>query len=210
MTILILSGQARSGKDTFGTMLSEYMYEFCGKQFIMMAYAYELKIRVQKDFDLSWDQLWGDLKEIPDSRYPKRDKENEFWTPREILQDYGEFFRTINNNFWVDHLFKIIDEKGYNNVVITDARHLNEIEPLNERDGYHIRVHRNERGVVHNPNHISETALNGKDIKIDFTIDNNGSIEDLYNIAKSVVNTIITLEDVKSNKKIKRGIIKNG
>ena len=69
--ILGMMGKARSGKDSAANMLGEELFNTTRKKFIMMAYAHELKLRVQKDFDLSYEQLWGDEKEIEDKRYPK-------------------------------------------------------------------------------------------------------------------------------------------
>ena len=122
--IVGVSGKARSGKDTFAEMLAESLQTETGKAYVMMAYAHELKLRVQKDFDMSYEQLWGDEKEIPDKRYPKPDGDG-FWTPREILQAYGQFFRTIDYDFWVKHLFRVIEDKEYKNV-------LDGIAPLND------------------------------------------------------------------------------
>ncbi len=111
--ILGISGHARAGKDTFGQMLAEELYKKTGNVFILMAFAKELKDKVQKDFDLSYEQLWGDQKETPDKRFLReemvpefagsgdmgagigikcgtiREPLNIYWTSREILQEYG-------------------------------------------------------------------------------------------------------------------------
>ena len=71
--VIGICGKARSGKDTFAEMLAEELFDKIQKKFVMMAYATELKLRVQRDFDLSYDQLWGDDKEVEDKRYPKPD-----------------------------------------------------------------------------------------------------------------------------------------
>ena len=137
--IIGISGHARSGKDTFAKILAKILQKQTGLAYVLMAYANELKNKIQNDFDLSYDQLWGDEKEVYDLRYPKkrgqlpycagnRDdgkglevlEERQHWTAREIMQDYGQFFRTIDYNFWVDYLFRIIKEKDYKNVIITD------------------------------------------------------------------------------------------
>lgn len=198
--IIALSGKARVGKDTFGGMLAESMYEINGKQFIIMAYAYELKVRVQKDFDLTWDQLWGNEKEVPDKRYSKPDNDG-FWTPREILQNYGQFFRSIDKDFWVKRLFNVIEDKGYENVIITDARHPNEIDPVIDRDGYHIRIFRDDKDMIHNDTHISETALDSDDVRVDFKIMNNSDLDSLLKTAKDVVGNINVIEQLMGNKK---------
>jgi len=184
------SGKARSGKDTFAEMLAEELQKSeIGQAYVLMAYAHELKLRVQKDFDMSYEQLWGDEKEVQDKRYPKQDGEG-FWTPREVLQAYGQFFRTIDYDFWVKHLFRIIEEKEYKNVIVTDVRHINEVDAVVDRSGYHIRIEREGKDSVHNEQHISETALdNGH--RVDFRVINDWTLKELREAAKDVARFLI-------------------
>lgn len=192
-----ITGKARSGKDTFAELLANSLFEKGGQRFILMAYAHELKLRVQKDFDLSYEQLWGDEKEVMDKRYRKfprylggvrsdrSELPNPYWTPREILQEYGQFFRTINHNFWVEELFRVIEDKEYKNVIVTDVRHPNEADPIKERGGYIIKVTRDTKDPIHGANHISETAMD--DYSSDIHIINNGGLDELKQIASDTV-----------------------
>ena len=207
--LYLISGRARAGKDTFAEMLARKLQEQTGQAYVLMAYAHELKLKVQKDFDLSYAQLWGEEKEKYDLRYPKvrgplpfcagnRDdgrglevlEERQHWTAREIMQAYGQFFRTIHYDFWVDHLFNVIEEKEYNNVIITDGRHVNEVDAVVDRGGYHIRVEREEDEATHNKQHISEIALD-KGHRVDFTVKNYGTLDDLRETATTVVRFLI-------------------
>lgn len=200
--IIGISGRARHGKDTLGKMLAEQLYERTGYTYVLMSFAYELKVKVQKDFDMSWDQLWGDEKEIPDRRYSRpdayiagrRDHDelpcSTYWTPREIMQEYGVFFRKIKKDYWVDHLFNIINEKEYKNVIITDCRFKNEVNKVVDSNGYHLRVFRNIGSLITNETHESETSL-GDSYKVDFQINNTGTLEDLNNTAADVVKFLI-------------------
>jgi hypothetical protein len=199
--IIGISGKARSGKDTFAEMLAKELQKKTGNAYVLMAYAHELKLRVQKDFDMSYEQLWGSEKEVQDKRYPKADEggfmttsdANAYWTPREILQAYGQFFRTINYNFWVDYLFRVVEEKEYKNILVTDLRHINEVDAVVDRGGYHIRVERDDKDTVHNEQHISETALdNGH--RVDFTVVNNFTLEHLEFGAGEVADFLIEIE----------------
>lgn len=191
--ICAICGKARAGKDTLGKMLADALFEKTGRKYVLMAYATELKKRVQKDFDLSYEQLWGNGKEVPDHRYKKpirSETDNEpCWTPREILQNYGQFFRTIDYDFWVKELFKVIEEKDYENVIITDARHPNEAEPVKKRGGVTMRISRNIETGVHNQNHISETALDN--YKADYEVKNFGNLSDLRESAGQLAEIII-------------------
>lgn len=156
--IIGITGKARSGKDTFAELLANALFEKNGQRFVMMAYAHELKMRVQKDFDLSYEQLWGEEKETADKRYFNKDLDTN-WSAREILQAYGQFYRTIDHEFWVKELFRVIDDKDYKNVIVTDVRHPNEADPIVDRGGTIIKVTRDSKDTIHGMDHISETAM---------------------------------------------------
>ena len=202
--IIGITGKARTGKDTFAEFLGEAIYNKIKKRFILMAYAHELKLRVQKDFDLSYEQLWGDQKEVEDVRYRRNplmsDSNKSYWTSREILQACGEFYRSINYNFWVEHLFRTIREKEYNNVIITDVRHPNEADPIVERGGYIIKVTSAREDVekIHGSRHTSETAMDDYS-NIDFTVNNDNDLSALRSTASSVVDFIMTTEKTKKD-----------
>ncbi len=195
--IIGISGKARSGKDTFAEMLATELNKGAYPPYVMMAFANELKLRCQAAFDLTWEQLWGDDKEKYDDRYPKmrgappyclgnRDdgkglevmEERKHWTAREIMQDYGAFYRTIDNEFWVKNLFKVIKEKEYTNVIITDVRYINEAGYIINNGGYVIRVERENKDTVHNEQHPSEIELDEYK-RFDFTIVNNWTLDHL-------------------------------
>jgi len=178
-------GKARSGKDTFSEMLAEALFEVTGVKFTLMAFAHELKLRLQADYDMTYDQLWGDKKEDIDERYPRHDSVKGFWTPREMLQEYGEFFRSIKEDFWVDHLFRVIDEKEIRNVIITDVRLLLESNRIKDKGGYIIKICRKNREIIHNNNHITEVDMEHYE-HIDFTIENDGDLTDLKKMSVDV------------------------
>jgi len=194
-----IAGKAYAGKDTFGRLLAEELNKIQYPPYVLMSFAHELKLRIQKDFDLSYEQLWGNKKEVPDDRY-KKPNSSEFWTPREMMQSYGEFYRSIDYDFWVKSLMHIIDEKEYTNVIITDVRHPNEAVSVKDKGGFLIRIVRDGNIVPHGITHISETALDGFD-GFDAVIDNNGTLEDLKQGAISLVKVLQNLfPEFKSTK----------
>jgi len=203
--IIGVSGKARSGKNVFAEFLAAEIFRRTGEAYILMAYADELKKMVQMEFDLSWDQLWGDAKEFEDKRYIKRvdvDEHGDFvtvyWTAREIMQAYGEFHRSIDWNFWVKKLFSIVDEKEYKNVIITDVRYPNEVDPIVERGGYHIRIGRPNADKVHGSTHASETSLDTP-YKVDFGVTNAGTLDDLRKLAGDIASGLIQLNKFKED-----------
>lgn len=202
--IIGIVGKARSGKDAFAEMLANEIFNETKQRYVLMAYAQELKLRVQRDFDLTYEQLWGDDKEVHDNRYIKKCGNcttepsdpaiihKPFWTPREILQGYGEFYRSIDELFWVKHLFNTIEEKEYRNVIITDVRHPNEVSPVVEKGGYMIKVtsDRLDRSSIHGANHISEIAVDMCD-EVDFVVKNDSTLKALAESTKMVAKFII-------------------
>jgi len=194
--IVGISGKARSGKDTFAEMLAVEMNKGAYPPFILMAFANELKMKCQEAFDLTWDQLWGDDKEVPDKRYIKQPKyqggvrsdvdelPEPYWTAREIMQNFGAFYRTIDSEFWIKNLFKVAEDKDYKNIIITDVRYRNEAEYI-QRKGYVIRVERENKDDVHNMQHPSEVELD--DYKgFDYHVINNWGLKELEQAAKDV------------------------
>jgi len=199
--ILGLCGKAYSGKDTFGTLLSNQLLNFDNDPYILMAYAGELKLRCQKDFDLSYDQLWGSEKETNDLRYPKKGHDfssnpGDYWTAREIMQAYGEFYRSIDYDFWVKNLFKVIAEKDYKNVIITDVRHLNEAYAVKEHGGFLIKLTREGTPRPHGETHPSEVALDNY-TDYDFYVVNNWGFDELKKAASETAELIIQLNKTK-------------
>lgn len=193
-------GQARTGKDTFAEFLAEALFDKLHKKFILMAYAHEIKLRIQRDFDLSYEQLWGDKKEVIDERYERKIpySEQTYWTPREILQEYGEFLKTIDNSFWVSHLFRVIEEKEFENIIVTDVRFPVEATAVSDRGGFLVKINRSNKEEVHGANHSSEMSMEGYD-NIDFHVENNGTKGDLRNTAKQVVEMLTAFYKTKKN-----------
>ena len=172
-----VSGKARSGKDTFAEMLATELNREAYPPYVMMAFANELKLRCQAAFDLTWEQLWGNDKEIEDERYPKPDGAG-FWTTREIMQNYGAFYRSIDGQFWIKNLFKVAEEKDYTNVIVTDVRYVNEADFIADRGGFIIRVEREDKDRIHNIEHPSETELDDYK-RFDFIVMNDSTLDDL-------------------------------
>ena len=122
-------------------------------------------------------------------------------TYREFLQKLGtEAMRDgLHKNVWVNALFadykwytKEWDELGnetlgaYPNWIITDMRFPNELDAVILREGITIRVNRDNgtREIDTNP-HPSETALD--DAKFHYTINNDGSFEDLMKKVEEIL-----------------------
>jgi hypothetical protein len=123
-------------------------------------------------------------------------------TPRLLLQLLGtECGRDIiHPNVWVNSLMSeykmnyaqhpdidYIESKQYPNWIITDMRFPNELQAIKDRGGITIRVNRVPFDSIEETMrfHPSETALDNA--KFDYTIINNGTIEDLIEKIKVIL-----------------------
>lgn len=205
--IIGIIGKARSGKDQFGEYLIDSLKEKYNRNFVRVAFADELKRMCEESFGLSKDQLWGDLKEAVDRRFRKpmvketASGDDFFWSPREIMQAIGSFYRSIDYDFWVRALDKFIMSLPNNDFIITDVRHINECEYVKSKSGILIKVLRENADTIHGMAHESETSLdkyNGFDIEIN----NNGTLEELRTAAKDCASMIISTENLMNKRRI--------
>ena len=187
--IIGLVGYIGSGKGTVGDILVR------NHGYTKFAFADALKDAVATIFTWPRGLLEGDS----NASRAFRERVDVWWshklgyevTPRLILQKFGtEACRNgIADNIWIAALEKRI--QGYDDVVITDVRFPNEIAFVRSVGGAIVRVKRGEDPSKEELSkmHISETAWN--DIVPDYTIINEGTLEDLKNNVK----TTLTLEE---------------
>lgn len=163
-----LVGYARSGKDTVAGMLTDLV----GAQ--RVAFADPIRQFVQRTFDFTSEQVWGNLKEVPDTRYKKPD--GTFLTPRFAMQFVGtEIGRTLYSNVWIELGLRCAAVCA-GPVAIPDVRFLNEADAIRAVGGQIWRVTR--KGTEPAPNaHASETEQGS--IVADVTLVNDGSLLDL-------------------------------
>ena len=183
--IIGISGKAGSGKDTAAKML-EVLYanpdisyeDFANKKYKNFAdiqivhFADSLKETTQVLFRIGeWETNTQEGKKTTINWIGK--------TVRELLQGIGQGLRdAIDPNLWVKILFA--NTEGWTNYIIADVRYPNEIKAIKERNGILLRIDRKGAGAG---NHSSEIALD--DYKEwDVHIENNGSIEDLFEAMK--------------------------
>ena len=183
--IIGISGKAGSGKDTAAKML-EVLYanpdisyeDFANKRYKNFAdiqivhFADSLKETAQVLFRIGeWETNTQEGKKTTINWIGK--------TVRELLQGIGQGLRdAIDPNLWVKILFA--NTEDWSNYIIADVRYPNEVYAIKKRNGILIRIDRKGAGAG---NHSSETALDNYK-EWDVHIENNGSIEDLFEAMK--------------------------
>lgn len=209
--IVGLLGFIGSGKGTAGDILKDM-------GFTPVSFAKGVKDVTAEMFGWPRHLLEGDTQHSREWR----EKPDAFWstefgkdfTPRLALQLMGtEVGRDVfHENFWVIKLKNYIDKSPEQNYVITDVRFRNEIDFVHSQGGILIEI---ERGVKPHWYEIAVKANNGDSKaehfmlnevgihesewkwiggKIDYTVTNNGTMEDL----KTKLNDCLT-KSFKSN-----------
>jgi hypothetical protein len=184
--VVLLGYRKSSGKDTLGKMLCER------DGFVRVAYADKLKEIVSDLFRFNHEQTEGSLKETLDPRYG--------FSPRYAFQTIGtEHLRSIYPNVWTDYVYKTTIPnlicKSKTRFVITDFRFPNEHQAALDYEK-HLRecavdikvraINIIRPGLPTSDLHSSETALDNY-TRWDHIIQNDGSIEDLYNNYKQTL-----------------------
>jgi hypothetical protein len=213
--IIGICGFIGSGKDT----VADYLVNF--HEFRRESFANTLKDAVAAVFGWDRTMLEGRTKEAREWR----EQVDPWWaerlamptlTPRWVLQYWGTEVcrRSFHDDIWIASLENKL-RTSKDNVVISDCRFPNEIQSIRDAGGKIVWVQRGElpdwydtaveANLGHNyavqdlkmrKIHASETAWVGTDF--DTIIDNNRSIDDLYQQAKLIVSNEISLLPVNS------------
>jgi hypothetical protein len=213
--IIGICGFIGSGKDT----VADYLVNF--HEFRRESFANTLKDAVAAVFGWDRTMLEGRTKEAREWR----EQVDPWWaerlamptlTPRWVLQYWGTEVcrRSFHDDIWIASLENKL-RNSKDNVVISDCRFPNEIQSIRDAGGKIVWVQRGnlpdwyqtavDANAGHNyavqdlkmrKIHASETAWVGTDF--DTIIDNNRSIDDLYQQAKLIVSNEISLLPVNS------------
>jgi hypothetical protein len=180
--IIGITGRKGSGKDTIG----EYLINNHG--YIRIGFADTLKQVCGMIFGFSDEQLYGSLKEDTD----------DYWnhSPREILQKVGtDLFRNhapkvlkyLDEDIWIRSVERKINnlkKEGNKKFVITDVRFQNELDFITKMNGVSLKVVRNVKDNEYS-NHESEISID--DFKTDHQIENNSTLNNLYENIEKII-----------------------
>jgi hypothetical protein len=176
--IIGLGFKARAGKDTVAAhLVNNY-------NFIQESFAFPLKEYIGRQIcGFNDKQLYGAWKETLDKEWNM--------TPRQMLQLIGTdaLRKVVHDDFWVIPMKRKLKEhiRNQRHVVISDVRFMNEIKMIQALGGKVVKIDRaNPDKIQGFEKHTSETELecfNGWD----YTIDNNDSLDDLYQKADFLI-----------------------
>lgn len=170
--IIAMIGKAGSGKDTAGAYISD---EFGFKK---DSFAGPIKRLVQDIFGLTYEEVHDrELREQPLEHWPS-------WTVRKLLQFIGtELFRNeFGKSIWVKSQILRIQNSDIDKWIITDARFPNELSDMKKAFGdqfLSIKVVR-EGCDGQTKSGIKEHESESYDLRGDYTVENNGTIDDLF------------------------------
>lgn len=179
--IIVLSGFARSGKDTVAQILVE---EFGFKQVAFADKLREMLYRLNPIVDTEWYPMskpkkaghWY-VQDVIDQYGWSGYKETRFGSEiRRLLQRLGTEAgrQTLWDTIWIDAALTGHDEDD--RLVISDGRFFNEFDAVVSRGGYAWRIER--PGVGPANDHPSETEAVDYP-RFSLRIDNNGTVEEL-------------------------------
>lgn len=167
--LISLSGKSASGKDTVAQILADaYGYQ-------RVAIADPIKQYVGELFELTEEQLWGDLRNQLDGRLGL--------APREIYQRFGDFCREIDPRVWIRRWRRAVEEqpRAGKLVVCTDVRTPEELSSVRELGGESWLILRSNAGAPGKmEEHVTEQALTASGSgRFDVVIRNNGTLDEL-------------------------------
>lgn len=166
--IIGMGFKARSGKDETGKYLQKHF------GFTQAAFADKLKKAAMLVFELSYEQVYGELKDILDERWND--------TPRNILQKMGtECMRNgYAKDVWVRALEMRIRREGIrSDWCVTDVRFVEEAEAIKKWGGFVVLVHRPNVPLIATAQHASEVVMESYK-GWDYVLDNSGDLPQLY------------------------------
>jgi radical S-adenosyl methionine domain-containing protein 2 len=167
--LIAFAGPSGSGKDTAAEPFIEKGYK-------RIAIIDPLKLAIQRSYNLSHAQLWGDLRNETIAPLGV--------TPRQLLQMVSAPIRELEPDFWIRRWSKLVEEtisEGHS-IVCTDIRTLAEVEAAQALGGLVLRI---DRPGARAPGRLSQDQTESEILRLPGTtfnhiIDNSGGLDDLH------------------------------
>lgn len=151
---ICIFGQMNNGKSTIARMLRQSLennIQKVNRVAVINAFSNPIKEQVAEVMGVSreWLEQWKNKNELP----PGWGK-----TVRQVLQEVGEYWRTVNPDVWINQAFTWFNHGKSLAPIIRiyeDGRYRNEFRASVDRQGFNIFVYRPEH-YVSKPYHYSE------------------------------------------------------
>lgn len=124
-----------------------------------------------------------------DSYYTWHSRYIYYTTLRSLMQRFSEHTKELfGKNIWAESLVTKInnDMRQIRFIVITDLRFEDELDAIAPYEPTCIYINRPNNDVI--TNHISETQIKDAGYEFTYTINNDGSLENLFNKVKNIIN----------------------
>ena len=186
--IILISGLKRAGKDTVGQMLNELIPDSSVEHFaapLKRIFATTYKLSLDK-----LDELKNNEKVVCGFRSPS-ERLCTGITVRGALQRLGtEAMKAeLGESVWGDLLVKKYLNSDKPIMIVPDFRFNSELIPIENAEIHYVKVRVNNPECVTTDLHPSETEW--QNMKFDYTIENNGTLEELKEKVEAIVQDII-------------------
>lgn len=209
--LFLVGGNAGHGKDTFADYLKEVTDLWTSGTY-STAYAYGIKKIVHETYGTPWEILNGN-KDVKESTYVYVGRQKSDVTVRRALQKIGQFHRqTFGPTCWAAATLTRCKQSRSRICIVTDARHpAEEIHWIGDEAasaGYLVIPVKVRRSSVEvNPDHPSESLILAEpDESFSFLVENDGSLDDLKNMAEQVACAAVLLQKTGKKKVKKSGM----
>jgi len=170
VNVIGISGKKEIGKKVFAEILQNELEAICEKPIVKVGYADHIYQTLISLFSpkLKWEHAQNKNEPIPGLTI-----NGEAATMRTLLQDFGNYTRSIDPYVWIDRVFKHrINDYLY---IIYDVRFLDEAKAVIDNNGLIIRL---ESEYLQEDNHVTETALDNFDFPVIVSITERDNIKD--------------------------------
>lgn len=202
--LILVGGSAGHGKDSFADYLKEITTYWA--ETYSTAYADGIKKILHETYGTPWEILNGN-KDVKESSYVYLSEQKTDVTVRRALQKIGQFHReAFGPTCWAASTLTRCKKSNARICIITDARHPAEeihwIGDVAASAGFLVVPVRARRSSVPvNPDHPSESLILAEpDESFSFLIENEGTLEDLQNMAEQVACAAVLLQKAGKQK----------
>jgi|SRR5271166_1516808 len=186
-----ISGKARAGKNTVAEMITKAM-RLDGGQYKITALADPMKQIGELIFPEASKECFYGASELRSNVIADKykDVKGNPLTYRQFLLDLGAFGRKYNSDIWLNCLVE--QAKRIPNLaahIISDVRYINEYEYFRNNGFHMVRILRTDYAKINDSSELEQDKIPNSGF--DTVIDNDCSIDELYDIVSAMVKRLM-------------------